>query len=232
MLSALVLSLLVAEPVKLAATGFTCEGATETVCDAYLERFVGLVASGGRVKVVTQKDIAQVLGIERQKELLGCADDGSSCMAELADALGVDGVLNGTIAKTSIGYLLNVKVVRAKDATRWLTASATAKDDTELHLALDLAAADFRTQLSGAPTLKQALPWVTFGLGAVAAVAGGFSFGFSKVDAATLKGTAAQTPMQVQETASRGSMLQAAGVTLFSLGLALAVAGLIWLLVQ
>lgn len=45
------------------------------------------------VRVVTARDISVLLGFERQKQLLGCSDDGM-CMAELGNALGVQGVLS------------------------------------------------------------------------------------------------------------------------------------------
>src|SRR5438128_1810620 len=40
--------------------------------------------------VITAKQMAAVIGLERQKQLLGCADSSSSCLAELAGALGAE----------------------------------------------------------------------------------------------------------------------------------------------
>jgi hypothetical protein len=37
-----------------------------------------------------------LLGLERQKQMLGCAEDSSNCLAELAGALGARFVLNGS----------------------------------------------------------------------------------------------------------------------------------------
>src|SRR4051812_36888184 len=48
--------------------------------------------SGYGIKVLTSHDVEAVLGMERQKQLMGCADD-SSCLTEIVGALGVDGIL-------------------------------------------------------------------------------------------------------------------------------------------
>lgn len=66
------------------------------------------------VQVVTQKEIAAVLGLERQKQILGCADD--SCSVELAGALGGDATMTGSVAKFGDSITLSVRVVGAKDA--------------------------------------------------------------------------------------------------------------------
>lgn len=50
------------------------------------------------LKVMTGRDIGAVLGLERQKQLLGCMDDSTSCSAELAGALGVGALVVGTVA--------------------------------------------------------------------------------------------------------------------------------------
>src|SRR4051812_9527469 len=54
-----------------------------------------LIARG--VRVVTEQEISALLGLERQREILGCAE--GSCLIELGNALGVDGVLLGHVAK-------------------------------------------------------------------------------------------------------------------------------------
>jgi hypothetical protein len=57
--------------------------------------------------------MATVIGVEKQRELLGCADQASSCMAELAGALGADGLVTGQLAKVGKSYQLNVKIIAA-----------------------------------------------------------------------------------------------------------------------
>src|SRR5947209_7942042 len=69
------------------------------------------------LQVVSPSEIATLLGIERQKSLLGCSDNANSCMVELANALGVDGVVTGSLGKFGKSYQVNIKVLSAKDAT-------------------------------------------------------------------------------------------------------------------
>src|SRR5206468_3795433 len=103
-----------------------------------LDRFSSLLRSD-RLKVTTATDVANVLGVERQKQLLGCGDQ-SACLAELAGALGVDGILSGSVVKTEATWLANVKVVRAGDGSTWLDASERLKSEEELGNFLDATA--------------------------------------------------------------------------------------------
>jgi hypothetical protein len=61
------------------------------------------------VSVLTDADIAAVLGLERQKQLLGCSD--SSCLAELGGALGVDRLVHGSLGKVGESYLVHLASV-------------------------------------------------------------------------------------------------------------------------
>ncbi len=65
--------------------------------------------------MTTKRDIEQILGLERQKALLGCSEGSTTCLAELSGALGVDAVFSGSLAKTGSSYTVTIRVVRAKD---------------------------------------------------------------------------------------------------------------------
>jgi hypothetical protein len=68
-------------------------------------------------KVTTSAQLETVLGLERQKQLLGCGEDSSSCTAELADALGADVVVNSTLARTSDGLRCSVVFLSGRDSS-------------------------------------------------------------------------------------------------------------------
>ena len=68
-------------------------------------------------KVTTSAQLETVLGIERQKQLLGCGEDSASCTAELADALGADVVVNSTLARTSDGLRCSVVFLSGRDSS-------------------------------------------------------------------------------------------------------------------
>ena len=53
-----------------------------------------------------------MLGLERQKQLLGCSED--SCLAEMAGGLGVDYVLVGSLGKIGAVLQLNMKIIDSK----------------------------------------------------------------------------------------------------------------------
>jgi hypothetical protein len=114
-LTTLVLALLAAPPAErpsLALPGFGCVQIDSSGCDFFSDYFARQTELKG-VHVTTRRDIEALLGFERQRQLLGCSQDSSSCTAELAGALGVEGVITGNIARTSAGYAANIKIVSA-----------------------------------------------------------------------------------------------------------------------
>jgi hypothetical protein len=83
---------------KVAAPGLLCEGVSVSACTALNERLAETLRQHGH-QVVTQRDMAVVLGMERQRQLMGCREGSESCLAELAGALGVDGVVQGGVVR-------------------------------------------------------------------------------------------------------------------------------------
>src|SRR5439155_17203807 len=65
-----------------------------------------------RVRVISSREIAMLLGVERQKELLGCHDD--ACTTQLAGALGAEKILSGQIGiiEQSVVFTLQLTDVR------------------------------------------------------------------------------------------------------------------------
>ena len=99
------------------------------------------------VDVMTAKQIETLVGIERQRQLLGCSDQ--SCMAELADALGADTVLTGQIGRFGESYQLNFKIISGRDAQRFSTYSKRVARKDDLLEALDEAAGRARRRARG-----------------------------------------------------------------------------------
>ena len=218
---------LVAAPVKLAAPRATCVGLAPALCDVYLDHFVSMLSASGPVRITTAKDVAQLLGLERQKQLLGCADSDSSCTAELAGALGVDGLLTASLAKTGGGYLATLRVLRTRDGTVWTQASSRLASEEALQAWLDDTARAFAPRLAPpAPGLER---WVPAIAGGACLVAGGGLFAWSKADAASLQGRdTGLTPAQLTEAAARGKVTQPLGLALLGAGAAGVAASLLW----
>ena len=70
------------------------------------------LARTGRFQVVGRTDLAAVLGYERQRQVLGCAE--SSCLAEIGGAVGADLVLSGQAGQLGSQYRLSLLLVDAK----------------------------------------------------------------------------------------------------------------------
>lgn len=68
-----------------------------------------------KLRTVGASDVDAALGVDKQKQALGCSD--VSCMAEMGGALGVDLVMYGELGVLGTKYNVNVSAVRASDAT-------------------------------------------------------------------------------------------------------------------
>lgn len=237
LLSLLLASALAAEPSipKLACTSFTCsEDITPGLCEAYERRFTSELTRTREVSVTTQRDVAQIIGLERQKALMGCAEDATSCTSELAGALGVDGMLTGSVTRTPGGYLLSLKVLKVTDGSPWASASERLESEGQLLDVLDPIAARFVGELVGRK--KTNVGRVVFFSGAALALglsAGGAALvAMSKSDAALLKSDQPQTPLELQGTASRGSTFQTAGALMLTAGVPIFITCLVLALVD
>ncbi len=69
--------------------------------------------SGFGVRVRNSSDIASVLGLERQRELMGCSEASSGCGTEIAQALNADGLIVGSAGHTGNKVVLTVRVLSA-----------------------------------------------------------------------------------------------------------------------
>jgi TolB-like protein len=73
------------------------------------------VSGTRRYDVVGSSDISNLLGLEKQKQLLQCGED-SSCLAELGGALGVDYLLSGTVGLLGSRLRISLTIQHVKRA--------------------------------------------------------------------------------------------------------------------
>jgi hypothetical protein len=164
------------------------------------------------LEVITAQEIATMLGMERQKALVGCNTEGVSCMAELANALGADAILMVNVAHFSDGSFRGLATLISSASGKTLS---TAKLDSPNEKKLLEAIEDAAPLLAapwGATVKKSGRPealkywWVPGALGvAVSGAAVGCIVG-SRLDAEAIKKP--ETPYAV---AQRGQALQTAG---------------------
>jgi hypothetical protein len=228
MFAATALFVLCAAPVKLAASGFTLNGEDSARAKVWVERFAEVMGRDARLRVTTQSDLAQVLGLERQKQLLGC--DTESCMAELANALGTDGVLVGSITHTGDSFLAVVKIIRQTNGSVWWSASGRMTGEPALLDWLDeQASAAVRAIFPPAPLPVG--PLVVGGAGIVAVGVGATMLVLSNTVALqAVRGAPGEPELATALTTGRTE--GAAGVALLGVGGAAIATAVIWALVR
>lgn len=235
-----------AAPLKVASPGLTYVGMDAQLGGVYLDRIVSLLQDSGPIKVTTSHDLEQVLGLERQRQLLGCESSGS-CLAELSGALGVDAILGGSLARTAAGFLITLRAVRTADGGEVATLSGRFRDEVSLGdwieaqtpvLARRLLVA-FGRAVEAGPVVEKAVapppseglaPWVRWvpgGVGVVALAAGGF-FWFQAVGAADQLQKGELTGVDVHALAAQGRLNQTLGPALVATGVVGVVASVVW----
>jgi hypothetical protein len=234
MTSALLALALAAAPMKVAVTGVSWVGIDPKLADVYVDRFGAVLSGNGQVAVITSKAIEQALGLERQRQLLGCSNE--NCLAELAGALGVDAILSGSVARDGNDYIATLRLIRALDAHELAVRSDRLTGGAALQRWLDSTAEQFRETLGGGAATGSALTavrWVTLGVGVAVAAVGTVFFGVGKNQAAQLQDpTVSIDPSIITARANDAATFQRAGVGLLIAGAIVAVATLIWILLS
>lgn len=173
-LAALVGQLAAAQtPPKLVVLSLTPGAAVEaSVAETLSDAVAAEVARGGFFDTVSSRDIQTLLGLERQKQLLGCGDAATSaCMTELSGALGARFVLSGTVGKLGEAWQLSLTALDTQKAQPLGRATRLAKSLDALRAMLPWAVAEVTATPSPAPP-SRALPWTLVGAGAAAAAFG------------------------------------------------------------
>jgi hypothetical protein len=162
MVPALFISALVAAaPLKIASTGFTGVGVEPARAQFYGQHFAQQLAAGDALRVITPQDAKAVLGLERQKQLLGCSSDGQECLVGLAGALGAQAILSGAVAKVGATLSATVKIIDSTSTRALFATAVEAPDEEALLAALNEAARQARValgvQTSDAPLAPKSL---------------------------------------------------------------------------
>lgn len=242
---ALVLSTASPAPLRVALPGFTFVNLDPRLGEVFLDRFVNVLGEQG-VVATSEKDVAQVLGVERQKALLGCGDS-SGCSVELAGALGVDAIIVGSLARVGAGYTVNLRVLRASSGTVLATATERVASESALQdwfdaearalppklraaLGLEPLAVE-RTTSTPAVEVSPVVRWVPAMVGGAALVAGGISLWRSYDAAAKLRSGTLTLKGQADAIAA-GSLEQDLAIVGFGVGGALIATSIVWAIIS
>lgn len=233
-------------PLKLVVPDLNAVGPSKDRAAFYTEHISSRLSEVG-AEVTTSRALAQLIGIERQRQLLGCAGEGGSCVAELASALGTDALLLGDVAQIDTLFQVNLKLVSGADGKTVSTYQARVTSEAALLDELDKAA--YALVSEAAPMLNRDAPRapktkgpslrtlsiVPAGIGLVSAVVSAvlFTQAFSAYNSIPgVSGGPPATTAQVEAIAANGKLMQtlawvfagvgiaglATGATLFALG--------------
>ena len=145
MLAPLILMLSAATAPKLAAPDWSVVNLSAELGNFYAEETARFLRANG-VEVVTNRDIATLIGIDRQKQLLGC-DEGNSCMAELGAALGSEAVLIANLAKLDSSFRGSLRVISSQSGKVLVEIPITASGERALVDALEDGAREIASTL-------------------------------------------------------------------------------------
>lgn len=233
-------------PPKLAMPGLSVIGIEARYGEFFGEHLAQQLKFEG-LEVVTTKEIESLLGFERQKQLLGCGESSSSCIAELASALGADGVMMGDVAKVGGKTQVNLKIISARDGKTLAAYSDRVDGDEAVLDTLTRAAGQLAEGMGnalhrtlkpvelgarGGAALKSAW-WAPVAAGAVAIGAGILLFVLGGTDYARLNGASTVAPLsliEARDLRDGGALKQTLGVVFLGVGSAAVVGGGLWLL--
>lgn len=172
------LALSAPEKPKLAVLDVQGSGVAPELVTAITESMTQEATRRGFFDVIASSDIRTLLGMERQKQLMGCSE-GSSCTAELAGALGARFVLSGTLTRLGEALQLTLQTLDTQKAQPIGRSIRIATDVRELVDQLPFAVAEATaTPLPQPPS--RVLPVTLVALGG-AALLGGAILGGSTI---------------------------------------------------
>lgn len=211
-------------PVKLAAPQLSVLNLDARTATFYNEHVAEALSAQG-FRVTTAKEIEELVGLERRRQLVGC-DESSSCLSELANALGVDAIISGEIGKLGGKYQLLLKVNSAIDGRQLSSYSARVSGEEAVLDEISKAARAMAPEIARAfgrtlrPTVRERaatardFAWLPAAAGALAAGGGGFCMYQASVRYQQLENPSA--PMTLAE----GDAVRRSGIAFQGAGLA------------
>jgi hypothetical protein len=153
----LALLVLTAAPAQLrvAVPNFNAINVAPESAAFFMDRFANRLRARG-LAVTSATEIETVLGLERQKTLLGCAEDSTTCQAEIAAALGADAIVRARVARFGARFELTLTLVDPANATVVGSVSASAADEGQVLDVLDAGADELAQKLLAAKRTKGA----------------------------------------------------------------------------
>lgn len=228
------LAAIAATPVKIGVPELAYSGLTPVEGNTLVEFFANRLARTPGVQVVTPSSTAALLGYERQRQLLGCDEGSTSCLAELANAMGIDFVVAGSLARLGAGFTVAIKLLEVRSGRAKFSASERLANEDALSAWLAVTAEEWGRAL--APHTRSVAPFIIGGIGLAAGVTGGVLLGLSAGVAGELRARPLPptlgTAQAIESAAARGSLFQSAGFAAAAVGVVGLAVGVIWWLLD
>jgi hypothetical protein len=100
-----------ARVVHVAVTDLSVEGVEPRVARIFSSSLVYEVRKLERTSVLGYDEIRAMLDVEAERELTGCTGEESSCLAEVANALGADIVVVGALTRVGDTHVISLKSI-------------------------------------------------------------------------------------------------------------------------
>jgi len=110
--------------VKLAAR----TGVAQGTADLFTDALVGELRRRG-LQVLADSDIAAMLGVERNRQMLGCSD--ATCLAEIGGALGVDRIVHGSVGRIGGSLVVNLSSIDSKRGVAVASATERLRSESD-----------------------------------------------------------------------------------------------------
>lgn len=221
-----------AQPTPIAITRFRLVQIDQSLGGYAEDRLAAHLSKHG-FRVTTPADLEAVLGLERQRQLLGCNED-TSCLAEISSALGVPLVATGRLTRLGKRLELDVRVIRQKDGVVVASDARATDDEARLGDLLEQSAAAIAAQVlpkAPAPPFRWRL-WVPIAAGVASLAGGAVLIGSAETEYAAYTTAGGMAPLLVNEQVSQKftelSTRRGAGIALSILGGAFIAAGILW----
>jgi TolB-like protein len=86
------------------------QGAHEDTVQIILEMITTALAEKKRYDVIGKADVTALIGLDRQRKMLGCKDD-NACLANIGGAMGVEYLVTGQLGKLGSRYRLSLNLL-------------------------------------------------------------------------------------------------------------------------
>jgi hypothetical protein len=218
-------------------------GVTYDTANAVTEQLAANIQKLG-IDTLAPADLQARLGLERQRQLLGCTD--TSCLTEIGAAIGVDRVVSGTIAYVGNSTTISLALINnttGQVETRYSERLKGKNDDGFLDVipaavatlfpsfkatqSLEPTASGSPSPTSPAVSGRRVFAWVTAGVGFGALVVGGVALGLNLSAYAALHGQPAPTPDRAMSLVTSGNLAQYVAIGALSAAGALAIGSII-----